>query len=326
VRLFPERADRGTRWLLAMALVLSLLVHAGGAGVARWWWPQIARAVDRVFPHAAPTPEIVALTDTIRIEKRTVPRPSRRAKEQHRAHAQPQRPQPRPIARLPLAERVAVPTLPPVATPEPTAAPVTKLKPHEHGTIHRVVAMTQPRERPTSAPSSPSSPRTTFAQQVEAYQSQWSRTIADAQRSLTDVPPPPRPAARMPEQPRYDAIMSGSPEKFLTAQGVCKPLEKYAHGPVVFRYLNCDIQYSDGHFENVSIPWPFHWSAKADPFADYDRGISGRHPFPMQGPPDGYDLPHPFALSRAVCSFFRTRCAAVIAGEEANGGNPATNP
>ncbi len=332
MNLFPEREDWGGRRLLVIALVLSLLVHAGGAGVARWWWPSIARAVAKVLPQPTPSPEIVALSDAITIEKRTVPRPSRRNPQQQPHRAQPQRrPQPRTVARLPAVEKIIVPTLAPIPTQAPTVAPTVQptseptLRPR-HGTIHRVVAVA-PRARPTVEPTpapqtAQQSEKTAFQQKLARYQSQWSRTIAQAQRSLYQVPPQRRPPARMPDQPQYPHIMDGTPEKFLTAQGTCDPLEAYWHEPVVFRYLRCDITYSDGHFEEVSLPWPFRFTRRSDPF-DPSRG---RIVFPMQAPPDGFVLPAHFALSRAVCSFFRDRCQRVLDAERANGGQPATSP
>jgi hypothetical protein len=43
----------------------------------------------------------------------------------------------------------------------------------------------------------------------------------------------------------------------------------------------------------------------------------------MQPPPPGFALPQPFALSRAVCSFYRAQCEAVIQRETAAGNQPA---
>ena len=55
-------------------------------------------------------------------------------------------------------------------------------------------------------PPSCSNPRGTASppQQMAALDAQFSRTIARAQRSLTDVPPQKRPPARNPEQRRYE--------------------------------------------------------------------------------------------------------------------------
>ena len=235
MNLFPERDDRGW-WLLAAALVLSLLVHAGGAGVARWWWPSIARAVAKVLPRPTPTPEIVALSDAITIEKRTVPRVSRRSPQRQAHRPQPKRqPRPRVVARMPALERMVVPTLAPLPTQAPTVGPTFQptseptVRPR-HGPIHRIVAMA-PRARPTVEPTAApqtarQSERTAFEQKLATYEAQWSQTIAQAQRSLTDVPPQRRPPARMPDQKRYDAIMAGTPSAFLSAfQGDCVSLQ-----------------------------------------------------------------------------------------------------
>ncbi len=334
MRMFPERADGGTRRFLALAVVLSLLVHAGGAAFAQWWWPGVARAIARVMPQPTPTPEIVALSDAITIEKRTVPRESHRSRTSHPQRAQPH-PQSRVVAQLSAVERVPVPTLAPVPTAAPTIAPTAVPAPalhqHQHATIRRVIAAA-PRVRPTLEPTVV--PRTTartstkadFTQQVQAYQAQWSRTIADAQRSLTDVPPQHRPPARMPNMRPYEAIMAGTPAQFLSAfQGDCVSLQgPMPDGPARAYYLRCFIRYNDGYFENVSFPWVYVFAPRRDPF-DLRVNPDGKMTFPPQAPPAGFVLPAHFALSRAVCAFFKAQCAELIRRETENGGQPVTD-
>ncbi|HZX68939.1 MAG TPA: hypothetical protein VFE70_08640, partial [Candidatus Elarobacter sp.] len=242
------------------------------------------------------------LSDAITIEKRTVPR------ESHRSRAlRPQRraqPQPRTVAQLPQLRRFPVPTLPPIATAPPT------IEPTPPPAMHLV-----------RVPDIKPAPKTPFsAQQMAALDQRFRRTIAAADRSLSDVPRQRRPPAIAPYAQRYAAVMAGSPQQFLAAQGDCTSLQDAPHGAIVDRVLRCLIRYSDGYYEEVTFPWQYHFYRRTDPFGYLDGQI---HPFPMQAPPPGFVLPQPFALSRAVCSFYRAQCQALIDRETAAGNQPA---
>jgi hypothetical protein len=321
--MFPERDDRRGRPLLIAALIFSLLVHLGGFLAWGYFGHHIAPAIAKLLPRPKPTPEIVALSDAITIEKRSVPRPVRRSRPlpKPRPRMRAAQPRPREVARMPELQRMPVPTLAPVPTTAPTAAPVYHVR---QGTIHHPRAVPTPvqvaREVPRPAP--PSSKSAFSPQQMAALDAQFSRTIAQAQRALTDVPPQRRPPARSPDALRYEQVMAGTPEQFLSAQGECVSIQSDRRGPFVDRYLRCVITYSDRYFEQVSFPWAFRFTRRNDPF-QYDDG--SYHPFPMQAPPDGFVLGHPFALSRAICSFYRAECASVIQREKANGNQPATD-
>ena len=323
--MFPERAEPRRRPLLTLALTFSLLLHLVGAGVWLVLWPQVAPVVAKLLPRPSPTPEIVALSDAITIEKRTVP-PARRRAQPHRRRAV-SRPQPKRIAALPAPPVPLVPTLPPVPTApptrEPTVAPTTAptYRPAK-GTIHhpRAAPTPEPLRPPVAKPAAPSSRSAFSPQQIAALDARFQQTIDSARRSLTNVPPQRRPPARSPQQLRYEQVMAGTPEQFLSAQGVCDPLSSSVHGQIVERYLRCQITYSDGYFEEVSFPWTYRFLRRYDPFQYYDGSY---HPFPMQAPPPGFVLPHPFAFSRAVCSFYRAECASLIEREKANGNQPA---
>jgi hypothetical protein len=229
---------------------------------------------------------------------------------------------------VPRLRELPVPTLPPLPTPAPTVAPT--FRPVQ-ATIHRPRAeptQPPPRAEPTQppphrvrVPDVKPAPRSALsAQQLAALDQQFRRTIAAADRSLTDVPRQRRPPAIAPNEQRYQAIMAGTPEQFLSAQGDCTSLQSNAHAVFVDRYLRCLIRYSDGYYEEVSFPWVFRFLRRTDPFAYLD-GMS--HSFPMQPPPPGFALPHPFALSRAICSFYRSECESLIERERANGNQPA---
>ncbi|GAC1659701.1 MAG: hypothetical protein NVS4B13_05340 [Candidatus Elarobacter sp.] len=309
--LFPERDERRDRRLLPAALIVSILFHVAAGGAWGWFGYRFAPVVAKLLPRPTPAPELVALSDAITIEKRAVPRAAHSARSQrHRAQ-----PRPRQLAQLPALQTPSLPTLAPVATTVPAVQPSHR---SDRGTLHHPWAQPTPASAPPAAANSAFSP-----QQMAALDARFSKTIAQAQRALTDVPAQRRPPARAPDQPRYEAVMAGTPEQFLSAQGECVSIQLSGHAATVDRYLRCVITYSDGYFEQVSFPWAFRFSRRNDPFQFEDGSY---HPFPMQPPPDGFALPHPFALSRALCSFYRAECASLIARERAAGNQPATGP
>ena len=326
--LFPEHDDRRGRWLLPAALILSLLVHLTGLSVARWWWPHVETAMAKLLPRPTPTPEIVALSDAITIEKRTVPR---------EAHRTPPRRRPMPrrrrqVAQLPAVQMPPVPTLAPMPTTAPSSRPTLEpttapTYPAVHGTLHHPRTAAPPPQPTPRESLEPERAKNGFsAQQMAALDAQFSRAIAQAQRALSNVPPPRRPPARMPDQLRYQQIMSGTPEQFFAAfQGDCIPLEgPMLRGPVRYYYIQCMIRYNDGYFENVSYPWVYRFPARIDPF---DERVNPNYDmrFAPQGPPQGFTLPPHFALSRAICTFYRAQCESIFARERANGNQPATD-
>jgi hypothetical protein len=320
VLLFPERDEPRHRWLLPTAVALSVLLHLLAGGAWLLFGHRVAAVVAKILPRPTPTPEIVALSDAITIEKRTVPR------EAHRSRAlRPQRrvqPRPRVVAEVPRLRQLPVPTVPPLPTAVPTVEPtISPTAPPVRATIHHPRAEpTPPPQRAPATEPKPAQRNALSSQQIAALDQQFRRTIASADRSLTDVPHQRRPPAIAPNAQRYAAVMAGTPDQFLSAQGDCTSIQDSARGAVVDRYLRCLIRYSDGYYEEVSFPWAFHFLRRTDPFSYLD-GLS--HPFPMQPPPPGFALPQPFALSRAVCSFYRAQCEAVIERETAAGNQPA---
>jgi len=336
LQLFPERYERRTGWILPTAIIVSLLLHVLVSGAWILFGHRVVPLVAKLLPRPSPTPEIVALSDAITIEKRTVPPPRHRSRPRRAmrtSRAQPQR-----IAALPAPQTIQVPTLAPIPTSAPTAVPTREpsapptLEPTSaptypaRGTIHhpRSAPPPEPRKEPPPPPqhvAQKSSSNAFSPQQIAALDAQFQHTIDSAQRSLTEVPPQKRPPARNPQALRYEQVMAGTPEQFLAAQGECDPLQANVHGPYIDRWIRCLITYSDGYFEEVSFPWPFHFTRRNDPF----QYVDDHHTFPMQAPPAGFPLPHPFALSRAICSFYRAECQDVINRERANGNQPATD-
>lgn len=318
MQLFPERDERRGR-VLPIAIGFSLLLHLLAGGAWALYGHRVATVVAKLLPRPTPTPEIVALSEAITIEKRTVPR------ESHRSIARPPQRRTVPQRRTPPRPRVVAQVPQPVTRPLPTLVPVPTYKP-VHATIHhprpaprpaprRVAYVRPPHEQPRPPTRTDLSPK-----QMASLDQQFRRTIAAANRSLTEVPRQRHAPAIAPNAQRYAAIMAGTPEQFLTAQGDCVSLQDDGRSPVIARVLRCLIRYSDGYYEEVTFPWTFRFLRRTDPFAYSDQM---EHPFPMQPPPPGFALPQPFALSRAVCSFYRAQCEALIQRESAAGNQPA---
>jgi hypothetical protein len=169
------------------------------------------------------------------------------------------------------------------------------------------------------------------AQQIAALNGEFSRTIADAQRALSEGPPQRGVANEQPDRGvpaaddlRYGQIMAGNPQEiraklFVSGEGECVSIQgPMPAGALRGYYLRCTVHYSDGFFEQVSFPWPFYFPPRRDPF-DFRDNPDGRMSFPGQDPPSGFILPPNFALSRAVCAYFRPQCAAIIDAERARG-------
>ncbi len=286
MRLFPERIVR-RRQLLPAALLLSLLVHAVGGGLA-------ARFA-RFAPHAPPPTDDAAVSDKVAIERLTpTPVPTPRATP---------RPTPTPVVLPHPRPAVARPaTAPRVAsTAPPAAAP---LAPRE---IARV--------RPHAPPPPRMSKHGAYSQaQLDAMSAQFRSTIASAQQAAAEAPQAQTGGSDAGSadktMKRYRSVPFGPPADVLGG-GLCDNLSESSRGDRTYIYWQCRIHYSDGYTETVAFPWPFI----------YPRGHTPKpnESFPEQPPPEGFALPQVFALSREVCAYFRDRCDAVIRRERASG-------
>jgi hypothetical protein len=225
----------------------------------------------------------------------------------------------------------ASPTPEPSATPVPTPTPVPKAS--AAPAIPRLATAPRPPQRrsvavPHVAPhelartrpdASPQPRRAAAAQgayttsQLAALEGQFRNTIAEAQRAVAEGPPQtgsagPGTASTM---KRYNAPAIGSPADDLGGGGLCDNLSEETRGERTYIYWRCRVRYDDGFTEIVAFPWPFV----------YPRGHAPRRRerFPAQPPPDGFQLPQVFALSREVCYYFRSRCDAVLDRERTAG-------
>lgn len=307
MQLFPERDQRGRRFL-ALALVLSLVLHFAGGSL----WGLFVRS-ERALTH---TPEeVMAKTQPITIERLPSPSPtpaptptppppppaqSRPRAVTRPAHRAPLRVQPVP--------RLAEPTFEPRA--EPSVAP--RIAKIHVPRSQRVAVVRVPR-------GSHGATATGGTIDTAALDAQFRKTIAQAQRDVEATPQPG--PAQVSTMKRYDRYLMGNINDVTDANGDCYPLDDGSYrGGYTWYYLRCTVHYGDGYVESVEFPWPFKFTRANDPFFRRD---GRRHEFPGQPPPDGFVLPHPFAMSRAVCTYFREECKAVIERERANGELPA---
>lgn len=287
---------------LTIALLISLVLHLIGVLIYGDW----SRVLLARLAHQQPKDEMVATSDVVHIEKRTVPRVAvRRPVPQSPPQPKPQT-QPRRIAQVPVERPI----------PQPTPVPT----PARHEVAHVVArAPAQPVVTVTSRPAAatqPARPGQELNQtQLSQLDRQFQRTIAQAQADVTNVKPPKLPPSTV---KHYDLVMQGAIADFQTAEATYEVLQSGRAGERDWYYLRVHVIWPDGYGETVDIPWPIYFPEDNDPIA-VDRIF---HDIP---PPPDFQLPHPFALSRIVCVYFRKECQAVIDAEEVNGGYPATN-
>lgn len=307
MQLFPERGHRSRR-ILALAIALSLVLHFAGGSL----WASLMRTA-RTLMHE---PEQVAQTQQITIERLPSPTPT---------PAPTPTPKPRPQVVQSRPHTVAHPALrtPPRLLETPRLAQPTFAPNPEPKVVTRIAKLHVPRAQRVALVRVPRGARgataASGALDTTALDAQFRRTIAQAQRDVETTPQPERAPAQT--MKRYDKYLAGNIEDVTDANGDCYPLDYGAnHGGYTWYYLRCTVRYADGYVESVEFPWPFKFTRANDPFSRRD---GRRHEFPGQPPPDGFVLPHPFALSRAVCVFYREECRAVIDRERASGELPA---
>jgi hypothetical protein len=320
VQLFPDRAYRSGRRFLIIAATLSLLVHLFGGAI----WSLFRHTMP---PGSTPT-EADAAAEPITIVQRVPPPPKRSLVRVKPLIAR----APKPPVRIPVRP-LAVPTYAPVAIAPPRERPVPR--------VARPVRVAIRVDRPIAppAPAAPvHAPRGALStQQLAALNGAFSRTIADAQRAVEQGPPQRASSvgtSRAPsaEERYFDQVMKGDPAEikaklFTSGDGECVSIQgPFPHGNMAGYYIRCTIHYSDGFFEQVSFPWPFYFAPHKDPFNFRDNPDGSMH-FPGQDPPPGFALQEHFGLSRAVCSYFRPQCAAIIDAERKRGeGSYGTPP
>ncbi len=311
----PDRHRR--RRYLALALALSLLIHLTGAGLWAVLGHRIAVAIAKVLPRPTPTPEVAITT-------RDPHREAARRRQPYRcpsAAARCRRRPPTPPRRRPRRRRRCArcrcrrsrrcrPRCPRCIPPKPVL-------PAQREPVRPALAHADVPRRASST--SRSTTKAGFSQQqIASLDAQFQHTIDSAQRALADGPQTARQSGTGTQtMKRYEGILAGRSEDALASEGICNPLDvPTSRGGYNYYYLDCHVTFTDGYTEEVSFPWQFRFPPREDPFRYQD----GRpHHFPVQGPPDGFVLRRPFALSRTICAFYHDDCEAIVAKERAAG-------
>ena len=318
MQLFPERDRRG-RKLLVAALVLSLLVHLAGGGAWVLFARRVAPVLAKLLPHPKPTPdEFVATSDAITIERRTVPRAMRRRRRSRRRAGRARAASRRLPRRSPCRSRAhAAAARRGVADAEPTAVPTYRAAARhdppsaarrERGAARRRRASAR-RRRQHEQPAA----RGAFSpQQIAALDAQFSKTIAQAQRALTDVPPQSAPPRDDDEAlPARDGRLARRPH--VGARPVPRDADVVPRAAGVALHglrlrLHRRLQRARAH--------PVAAAVRAQ---RRSRGPSRTRCIRSRSRRRAGTLPHPFAFSRLVCIFYKNDCQALIDRERANG-------
>jgi hypothetical protein len=278
------------RTALEIAIAVSIAIHVlfGGMLVPL---SHLLRA-----PQARPTESpIVALSDVITIDKRkTVPEPHPVVQPKP---AVPQKPAVVVTQAEPAVPKPAVH----VEKPKQSVAPA-------HRTERKELAAPKPAQvavydngRPSEgalkgdrgktdvalAPLQPKVPSTRQGpytdQQLAALQKQFAQTIAQARtRSDPLAVPSEAPAG----QKHFQVQMRGIYGYLRNGEGTITPTRQWSQDGYNYFYMNYETVYSDGVFEQGSIPWPARWPAGE--IADIMR--PGWHG-PMPCPAPGYSFP-----------------------------------
>jgi hypothetical protein len=283
--------------MLLLAVVLSLLVHAFGGGLLSW--------LSRLTHAAHPPEDELADATRITVQRRTPP-PTPIPSPTPRPSSTPTpEPTPTPVPRLSAAPAIPRLATAPRRTPTPRRIALRPPAPHELA-----------RNRPHAPPQPPriaSAHGAYTTRQLASMEDQFRQTIASAQHAVAEGPPQTGSSSEgtAATTKHYTGTTIGTPADEVGGGGLCDNLAEETRGDRTYIYWRCRVHYSDGFTETVAFPWPFV----------YPRGHTPRprESFPAQPPPDGFQLPQVFSLSRQVCYYFRDRCDAVLARERAAG-------
>jgi hypothetical protein len=227
-------------------LVLSLIV--------RYLLPTVLPQIER-------QPILVALSTSLRIEKRARPQPARQP-----AQRAPQEPKPQ----QPLRHRAMV--------AESAASEDAHTDRRSHQPQARVA---KPAE----------------GDQVAMQLRRDSQALAQTAARLSSEDSPQAGLATSTAPPaapkRYTLDFSGSDGK-AQPEGVLYPMKRWTDGSYAYYYVRYLVYYNDGTTETGSVPWPIRFLIADDPF------IRGIHHMPLPGPPTDYVLPSDASVTPLV--------------------------
>jgi hypothetical protein len=258
---YRRRAGR----MLRVALLLSLLIHFGGAGIygilsARWPRSQ------GVVPRPRESEAFVTLSQALTFDKRPrpVPRP------QSRPHPHP--------ALHPASHPLAVARL--------ISAPLV------HASIPRPQARAIPVPKGGHA-----APAVMTREQIARLNQDFAQTIA-ASHGASD---PLRVSTRVPTAVKhYRLQFDGRIGTLRVGQGILTPIKKWSSDGYSYYYVTYEIVWPDGTYESGAVPWPIRYLPSNDPFAS---GIPGQR-IPLPAPLPGWTFPSDIRLGKALRDYF----------------------
>lgn len=271
--MITTRTGPRTRRLLVAAFALSILIHIFGGAL----WAQATHAIANIMrrlPEQHQPEREVATSDAIRLEKRTVPRPTQASRE---------RPLTRPVPRArPPAEQIAA--------VRPVPAPAAAAKPEiAHHAPHAPPqpAKPEPAKAPKSATREPAAKNSALSPgQLAQLNAQFSKTIAAAHVDLATITK--RSLARPVAVKHYRLQFAGLQANLQRGQGYIEPTTVGRRvGATVWYFTHYTYMWPDGHIEDDDIPWPFRFPVTHDLFAQHV------HLIPLQLPPAGFHLTRP---------------------------------
>jgi len=261
--------------ILEMAIAISMLLHLLFGALIAYRYPQFAKVIERTLKPPKDDHRMAALSTTITIEKKTVPRAEPPARPQ---------PQTKPQPRVAVVPKPAVPKPIEKPLPVPVAKPteLAKIVPHAKEQAPRVVVpkVVAQIRAPHANPSQEMS-----QQQLTDMEHQFAQTIADA-RAAND---PTHVAQQGPPQTMKHARIDieGINELLRHGEGILTPREAFranvdgdSNGTCY--YVDYQINFSNGTFDSGPVYWPICYQHRSDPFVNQWRG------FPLPGPQPGW--------------------------------------
>jgi outer membrane biosynthesis protein TonB len=263
--------------ILEIAIVFSIALHLVLGSLATYKHTTVSKMLQRLLKQEKED-KYVALSTTITIEKRTVPRSAPQAQPQPKTV----QPQPRVVqrqAQLPAPVTKPVPREVPIPHAEPTEIAKIVPKAKEH-----VETPSKPKVLAYQAVPHKNSNQFS-AQQLAEMQQRFSDTIAQARAEsdpthVTSTAPP----ATM-KHAHLD--VTGINELLAHGEGILTPqsatLTNVDGDPRgACYYVNFEVNFSDGSFDSGPVYWPICYTSRQDPFRNYFRH------FPLPGPPPGW--------------------------------------
>jgi hypothetical protein len=271
-----SRPRQRTRYFLALALILSAILHLIGGGL----WGLFAHALARIVPRPmiwaslreTPAPK----ADVIRLERL----PKAAAPQAHENRVAKVAPHPHPLVTVAPSlphPRHEIARIRPHAAAQPPAEPFPPISARATPRHVKPVALAAP---------TPDTKPALSDRQIAALGDEFAKTIAESHETLAGVQAQSE-HAQVDTVKQYAVHFSGIHEGMNPGDGEIYAVSKQRIGDTMWYYTRYTYMHADGTYEADSIPWPFHYPVNDDPFARHDKRI------PLQPPPAGFKPDRP---------------------------------